>query len=148
MVSRAVQFHFTLIFNSYEYIAVYVDDLCIAAESPSASIAIFKTKYKLKVKGDGKFSYHLGADCFEDPDGTFLSQPKKHIDKLAENYKGLFNDEPPKGHKTPPDQNDHPELDTSEILEGDTAVKYLTMVGQLQWLVPLGRFDFHVTEKR
>ena len=33
----------------YEYIAVYVDDLCIAAESPSAFIQIFKTKYHLKV---------------------------------------------------------------------------------------------------
>ena len=29
----------------YEYIAVYVDDLCIAAESPSAFIQIFKSKY-------------------------------------------------------------------------------------------------------
>ena len=46
----------------YEYIAVYVDDLCIAAESPSAMIDISKTKYHLKVKVDGKLSYHLGAD--------------------------------------------------------------------------------------
>ena len=43
----------------YEYIAVYVDDLCIAAESPSAIIQIFKSKYHLKVKGDGKLTYHL-----------------------------------------------------------------------------------------
>ena len=27
--------------------------------------------------------------------------------------------------------------------EGDMAAKYLTMVGQLQWLVTLGRFDLH-----
>ena len=127
----------------YEYIAVYVDDLCIAAESPSAIIQIFKSKYHLKVKGDGKLTYHLGADYFEDPDGTFVSQPKKYIDKLADTYKRLFNEDPPKGYKTPLDKNDHPELDTSEILEGDTAAKYLTMVGQLQWLVTLGRFDIH-----
>ena len=57
----------------YEYIAVYVDDLCIAAESPSVIIDILKTKYNLKVKGDGKLSYHLGADYFEDPDSTFLA---------------------------------------------------------------------------
>ena len=43
----------------YEYIAVYVDDLCIASQSPSTFIAIFKTKYHLKVKGDGKLNYHL-----------------------------------------------------------------------------------------
>ena len=106
---------------------------------------IFKSKYHLKVKGDGKWTYHLGADYFEeqDPDGTFVSQPKKYIDKLADTYKKLFNEDPPKGYKTPLDKNDHPELNTSEILEGDMAAEYLTMVGQLQWLVTLGRFDIH-----
>ena len=59
----------------YEYIAVYVDVLYIAAESPSAITAIFKTKYHLKVKGDGKQNYDLSADYFEDPDGIFVSQP-------------------------------------------------------------------------
>ena len=127
----------------YEYIAVYVDDLCIAAESSSAIIQILKSKYHLKVKGDGKLTYHLGADYFEDPDGTFVSEPKKYIDKLADTYKRLFNEDSPKGYKTPLDKNDQPELDTSETLEGDMAAKYLTMVGQLQWLVTLGRFDIH-----
>ena len=117
-------------------IAVYVDDLCIAAESPSAIIQIFKSKYHLKVKGDGKLTYHLGAEYFEDSDGTFVSQPRKYIDKLADTYKRLFNEDPPKGYKTPLDKNDHPELDTSEILEGDMAAKYMTMVGNSNgWLL-------------
>ena len=47
----------------YEYIAVYADDLCKATESLST---IFKTKYPLKVKGDGKLSYDLCADYFAD----------------------------------------------------------------------------------
>ena len=127
----------------YDYIAYYVDDLCIAAESHRAIIQIFKSKYHLKVKGDGKLTYHLGADYFEDPDGTFVSQPKKYIDKLPDTYKRLFNEDPPKGYKTPLDKNDHPELDTTEILEGDLAAKYLTMVGQRQWLDTLGRFGIH-----
>ena len=88
----------------YEYIAVYVDDLCVAAESTSAIIQIFKTKYHLNVKGDGKLTYHLGTDYFEDPDGTFVSQPKKYIDKLADTYRRLFNDDSPKGYKTPVDK--------------------------------------------
>ena len=103
----------------YEFIAVYVDDLCIAAESPSAIIQIFKSQSHLKVKQDGKLTYHLGADYFADPDGTFVNQPKKYIDKLADTYKRLFNEHPPKGYKTPLYKNDHPELDTSKILEGD-----------------------------
>ena len=82
-------------------------------------------------------TYHLGADYFEDPDGTFISQPRKYIDKLADTYRRLINDDPPKVYKTPLDKNDHPELDTSEILEGDMAVNFLTMGanfnGQLLW---------------
>ena len=77
---------------------------CFAAQSPSTIIDNFKNKYNLKVKGDGKLSYHLGADYFEDPDDAFVSQPRKYIDKLAETYKRLFNDEPPKGYKTPLDK--------------------------------------------
>ena len=127
----------------YEFIVVYVDGLFIAAESVSAIIQIVKSKYHLKVKGDGKLTYHLGADYFDDPDGTFVSQPKKYNDKLADTYKRLFNEDPPKGYKTPLDKNDHPELDTFEILEGDMAAIYLTMVGKLQWLVTLQRFDIH-----
>ena len=46
-----------------------------------------------------------------------------------------------KGLKTLLEKNDHPELDTSEILEGHEVNHYLTMVGQLQWLITLRRFD-------
>ena len=77
-------------------------------------------------------SYPLGSDYFEDPDGTFVSQPRKYIDNLTDIYRRLFNEDPPKSYKTRLDKNDHPELDTSKILEGDMAEKYLTMVGQPQ----------------
>ena len=40
-------------------------------------------------------------------------------------------------------KNDHPELDTCENLDRSMVAKYHTMVGQLQWLVTLGRFDLH-----
>ena len=45
--------------------------------------------------------------------------------------------------RTPLDKNDHPELDDSELLKGDSIQHYLTRIGQLQWLVTLGRFDIH-----
>ena len=64
-------------------------------------INIFKAKYNLKVKGDGPLTYHLGADYFQDPDGTMVSQPKKYIEKLKETYVRLFDTEPSKGLKIP-----------------------------------------------
>ena len=81
------------------------------------------------------------VNTLEDPDGTMVSQPKKYNEKVKETYVKLFNTEPSKGLKTPLEKNDHPELDTSEILEGQEVNQYLIMVGQLQWLITLGRFD-------
>ena len=52
----------------YEYIATYVDDLCIAAQDPGRIIQI----YKLKVKGDGPLSHHFGADYTRDKDNTLV----------------------------------------------------------------------------
>ena len=71
---------------------------------------LFRSSSQNTIKGDDKLTYHPGADYFEDPDGTFVSQPKKYIDMLADTYRRLFNDDPPKGYKTPLDKNDHPEL--------------------------------------
>ena len=83
----------------------------------------------------------MGADYYHDPDGTMVSEPKKYVEKLKETYVRLFITEPSKGFKTPLEKNDHPELYTSDILEGQQVNHYLTMVGQLQWLITLGRFD-------
>ena len=76
---------------------MYVDDFCIAAQDPKEIINILKTKYNLKVKGDGPLTYHLGADYLQDPDGTMVSQPKNYIEKLKETYVRLFDTEPSKG---------------------------------------------------
>ena len=68
----------------YEYVATYVDDLCIAAQNPGKIIQTLKEDYKLKVKGDGPFSHHLGADSSRDKDKTLVCQPKKYIDRLID----------------------------------------------------------------
>ena len=83
----------------------------------------------------------MGAYYYQDPDGTMVSQQKKYIEKIKETYVRLFNTEPSNGVKTPFEKNDHPELDASDILEGQQVNHYLTMVGQLQRLITLGRFD-------
>ena len=88
-------------------------------------------------------SHHLGADYTRDKDKTLVCQPKKYIDRLVDSYHYMFKQDPPKNMRTPLDKNDHPELDDTELLTGESIQHYLTMVGQLQWLVTLGRFDIH-----
>ena len=60
---------------------------------------------------------------------------------MKETYIRLFNTEPSKGLQTLLEKNDHPELDTSDFLDGQQVNDYLTMVGQLQWFITLGRID-------
>ena len=78
-------------------------------------------------------------DYFRDKDGTLVQQPKKYIEKMVESYQQMFKEEPPK-YKTPLEPNDHPAIDESIICEPQDVDKYLTTIGQLQWLVTLGRF--------
>ncbi len=63
----------------YEYIAVYVDDLAIASKDCESIVETLKSKYGLKLKGDGPLSYHLGCDYIKDPDGTLIASPKRYI---------------------------------------------------------------------
>ena len=67
-----------------EYLATSVDDLCIAAQDRGKIIQTLKENYKLKVKGDGLLSHHLGAHYTMDKDKTLVCQPKKYIDRLIE----------------------------------------------------------------
>jgi hypothetical protein len=54
----------------YEYIAVYVDDLLITARNPKENVQTLEEQHKLKLKGVGLLTYHLGCDYFCDQDGT------------------------------------------------------------------------------
>jgi hypothetical protein len=74
----------------YEYIAVYVDDLLIAATDPNSIVQTLQEKHKFKLKGVGSLTYHLGCDYFQDMDGTLCYGPRKYIDKIMGQYENMF----------------------------------------------------------
>ena len=41
----------------------------------------------------------------------------------------------------PLEAGDHPELDQSDFYNEEEIKQYQTFIGQLQWLISLGRFD-------
>ena len=98
----------------YEYIAIYVDDLAIAAKDPQAFCNELKEKYNLKLKGVGPLEYHLGCTYKKDPDGTLAADPRSYVNKILESYKKMFKEKPRKS-RPPLEGGDHPELDTSEL---------------------------------
>ena len=127
----------------YEYIAVYVDDLAIAAKDPQAFCNELKKKYNLKLKGVGPLEYHLGCTYKKDPDGTLAADPRRYVNKILESYESMFKEKPRKS-RPPLEGGDHPELDTSELCDDHQTKQFQTLIGQLQWLISLGRFDIAV----
>ena len=84
----------------YEYIAVYVDDLAIAAKDPQAFCNELKKKYNLKLKGVGPLEYHLGCTYKKDPDGTLAADSRRYVNKILDLMKGCSgrNQESPGHH--------------------------------------------------
>ena len=57
--------------------------------------------------------------------------------------KRMFKEKPRKS-RPPLEGGDHPELDTSELCDDHQTKQFQTLIGQLQWLISLGRFDIAV----
>ena len=87
-------------------------------------------------------SFHLGCGFKRDLDGKLTMDPSKYIKKMMVAFDQLFGGEKvPTKHKSPLEDNDHPELDPTEFLNKDGIQKYQSMIGSLQWLVAIGRWD-------
>ena len=112
----------------YEYIAVYVDDVAIAAKDPQA----FCNELK-----------HLGCTYKKDHDGTLAADPRRYVNKILESYERMFNEKPRKS-RPPLEGGDYPELHTPELCDEHQTNQFQTLVGQLQWLISPGHFDIAV----
>ena len=69
--------------NLYDYIAVYVDDLAIAAHDTHKIISLLEDIYKFKLKGTGDITYHLGIDFHHNKYGVLCMSTKKYIKKYV-----------------------------------------------------------------
>jgi Reverse transcriptase (RNA-dependent DNA polymerase) len=129
--------------NSYDYLGVYVDDLTIVSNDPQAIIADLANKYRFKLKGTGPIQFHLGMDFFRDADGVLCISAKKYIDKMVSSFERLFGTTPNQKVTSPLDKGDHPEFDTSELLDDEGIQQYQSLIGALEWAISIGRFDIN-----
>jgi hypothetical protein len=53
----------------------------------------------------------------------------------------MFGSQPSTKHHSPLVKNDHPELDTSKLLDKNRIAQCNALIGILQWTITLGRFD-------
>ena len=74
---------------------------------------------QLKLKGTGSITYHLGMDFFRDSDNVLCMAPRKYIEKICTSFQRMFGHTPSTKCASPIEKNDHPELDTSELLDDE-----------------------------
>ena len=126
----------------YEYVATYVDNLCLVMKEPEAFLTLLQSKpYNFKLKGSGPMSFHLGCGFERDSHGTLKMNPRKYIEKMNQGYEQMFGCKPPTTPQSPLVENDHPELDVSEFLDDEGIQQYQSLIGSLQWLITIGCWD-------
>ena len=115
----------------YEYVATYVDDLLLATNDSKSFIDLLTSpRYNLKFKGTSENDFHSGADFDRDTDRKLFISPRRYIERIAEKYERFFGEKTPKfGVSSPLENNDHPELNTSELLGDDNIQKYQCLIG-------------------
>ena len=124
-----------------EHLCSCVDNLAFAVDDPAKLLTeLTKGPFHYKLKGSGPLKFHLGCGFGRDNDGTLHLNPERCVEKTLETFKVTFGESPRK-QKSPLPPNDHPEMDVSELLEDDDVEKCLSLIGQLQWAVSLGRWD-------
>jgi hypothetical protein len=115
----------------YEYIAVYVDDLLIAARDPGEITRTLENAQKFKLKGVGPLTYHVGCGYFRYKDGTICYGPCKYIAKILGQFENMFGCKP-KEYTSPLEKGVHPEIDNAEELDEEGIT--LEQVEENAWL--------------
>jgi hypothetical protein len=121
----------------YEYVATYVDDLCLGMLDPKS---FTDTLQNFKLKGTGPIDFHLGQSFSQNDNGEMEISAKCYSDKMIDTYVQLYGEKPRKA-SSPLEQNDHLEMDDSPFLGQDEMQQFQSLIGAMQWAVSIGRLD-------
>jgi hypothetical protein len=70
----------------YEYVATYVDDLCLGMLDPKPFTDTLQKKYNFKLKGTGPIDFHLGQSFSRNEDGEMEISAKCYVDKMIDMF--------------------------------------------------------------
>jgi Reverse transcriptase (RNA-dependent DNA polymerase) len=128
----------------YKYLCSNVDDLTAIMKDPQAFFdELEKRGFGLKGITDSPDVF-LGGSMGRDPDGTLYGGAKQYIACSLESFERLIGNKPAT-RAVPIPEKSQPKLDTTKLLDDDGHVKYMSLIGALQWIVTLGRFNIPCT---
>jgi hypothetical protein len=80
-------------------------------------------------------------DFVRDEGNTLCLSSIKYIEKLIIIYEQMFGQQPTQNVSSPLEMGDHPETDSSNLLDAKGNQMYQSMIGALQLMVTIGRLD-------
>jgi hypothetical protein len=80
----------------YEYVATYVNDLCLGMLDPKSFTDTLQKKYNFKLKGTGPIDFHFGQSFSQNDDGEMEISAKRYVDKMIDTYVQLYGEKPRK----------------------------------------------------
>jgi hypothetical protein len=128
--------------DGYDYLAMHVDDIAIAATRPMAYMDMIEQEFLVRNKEDSPSNY-LGNDLKTKPGSNLLHiSNKTYIKEVIWKYQEEHRTLPKKNIPTML-PNAHPELDTTELLDEEGNRQYQKIIGMGQWLMVAGHFDIN-----
>jgi hypothetical protein len=124
----------------YEYVATYVDNLCLGMLDPKSFTDNLQKKYNFKLKGTGPIDFHLGQSFSRNDDGEMEISVKCYVDKMIDTHVQLYGEKPRKA-LSPLEQINHLEMDDSPFLGQDKMQQFQSLIGAMQCAVSIGRLD-------
>jgi len=124
--------------DGYDYICTHVDDFKIVARNAYHWLNLIQKKFMVKEFGEP--SYYLGNDYRQHADSkrwkvgsfTYIKEAIARIERIHGTITKRNNPLP---------ADEHPELDSSPLLDAVGHRQYQTLVGMAQWVVTTARFD-------
>jgi hypothetical protein len=107
---------------------------------PKSFTNTLQKKYNFKLKGTGPIEFYLGQSFSWNDDGEMEITVKHYVDKMIDTYVQLYGEKPRKV-SSPPEQNDHPEMDDFPFLGQDQTQQFQSRIEAIQWAVSIGRLD-------
>jgi hypothetical protein len=121
----------------YDYLCTHVDDFMICAKDAKSIMDRIEKVYT--IKDIGPPNYYLGNDYKKDRRGRWCIGCKKYLKEAVKRVEGMFGSV--KKYSSPSETGDHPEMDTSKLLNDEGHRRYQMLIGLLMWVVTIGRID-------
>ena len=110
--------------NTYDFVAVFVDDILVFSKKPETVIEPLKEKFKYELKGVGEPEYYNGADITRSPISNCWEFSAKISNKnITDKIEKLFGIHL-KNYGAPMEVGNHSELNESNFVSPDQISQY------------------------